>query len=58
MDVEGGVRVVLQLLEVSKDFVVGCRAKYSLEMKIQKAVLLKLPYPCRTFKSEEYSASR
>ena len=34
VDEEGGVGVVLQLLEVSKDFVVGCGAKYSLEMKI------------------------
>ena len=39
MDEEGRVGVLLQLLEVPKDFVVGCRAKYSLEMQIiQKAV--------------------
>ena len=59
VDEEGRVGVLLQLLEVSKDSVVGFWAKYSLEMKIYRELcfwnILKNP---RTFKRDENSSSR
>ena len=56
VDEEGGVWVVLQLLEVPKHFVVGCGAKYSLEMQIHKELFVTSFYP-RTLRREENSAS-
>merc|ERR1719233_221441 len=54
VDEEGGVWVVLQLLEVPKHFVVGCGTKYSLEMEVYKELFVTSFYP-RTLRREENS---